>query len=170
MSTAIGIGFQNTGKDELCGKLEAIANQYGYGVENNLASAESDMKTGLSELSTSLEWDSLLLLKTPKDNTAALAFDIQEDLRSWECENLRPKFYDFLLTVSLLLKNHCKEFYVFFSGEWYEGDRVRMEDGYIEDLLTFLKRPANWNERLYVPKAKRYQYSDETPLIYKVKN
>ena len=114
MSTAIGIGFQNLGSEELVGELETTANQYGYGVENNLANAESDMKEGLSELSISLEWDSVLLLKTPKDSTAALAFDIQEDLRSWECEGLRPKFYDFLLAVSLLLKNHCKEFYVFF--------------------------------------------------------
>lgn len=170
MSTAIGIGFQNIGKDELVKELETIADQYGYGVENNLSNAESDMRKGLSELSTALEWSSVALLKTPKNNTAALAFDIQEDLRAWECEDSRPKFYDFLLSVSLLLKNHCKEFYVFFSGEWYEGDRVRMEEGYIEDLLTLLKQPANWNEKLYVPKSKRYQYSDETPLIYRVKN
>jgi hypothetical protein len=170
MSTAIGIGFQNIGKGEFFKELEAIADQYGYGIESNLDNAENDMKTGLSELSTALKWDSVALLKTPKDNVAALAFDIQEDLRAWECEDSRPKFYDFLLSVSLLLKSHCKEFYVFFSGEWYEGDRVRLEQGYIEDLLTFLKRPANWNEKLYVPKSKRYQYSDEVPLIYRVTN
>ncbi|NKC14522.1 MAG: hypothetical protein GKR94_20770 [Gammaproteobacteria bacterium] len=168
MSTAIGIGFQSLGEEALSKELEAIANEYDYGVENNLDNAEGDMKSGLSELSAALDWNSIMLLKTPKDNPAALAFDIEQDLGLWECENRRPKFYDFLLSVSLLLRNHCKEFYVFFSGEWYEGDRIRMEQGYIEDLLIFLRRPANWNEKLYVAKANIHQYSDEVPLLYKV--
>ena len=168
MSVTVGIGFQKIGEDEFLKELRIIADQFGYGVELDINKAENDMRSGLSEVFTALNWNSLILLKTPKSNPAALAFDIQEDLRAWECESSRPKFYDFLLSVYLLLKNHCKEFYVFFSGEWHKGDRVRMEQGYIEDLLVFLKRPANWNEKLYVPQAKHYQYSDEIPLIYRV--
>lgn len=168
MSTAVGIGLQKTGEGEFLKELEIIADQFGYGVETDIDNAENDMRSGLSEIFAALSWNSLVLLKTPKSNSAALAFEIQEDLRAWECGSSRPKFYDFLLSVSLLLKNHCNEFCVFFSGEWYEGDRVRMEQGYIEDLLVFLKRPANWNEKLYVPKSKRYQYSDEVPLIFRV--
>ena len=171
MSVAVGIGLKSVGVGrELSKRLKIIANEYGYGVETNLNNAESDMKSGLSELHVALNWNLMALLKTPKDNSAALAFDIQEDLGAWECEDRRPIFYDFLLAAFLLLKNYCDEFYVFFSGEWYEGDRIRMEQGYIEELLAFLKRPANWNEKLYVPQSGHYQYSDEVPLVYKVKS
>lgn len=169
MSTAIGIAIKASEEGALTEAMIALADQHGYGVESDLNKAEDDMKTGLAEVMEAFGLNKVMLLKAPKSSKVALAFDIEEDLRLWESEKKRPVFFDFLLAASSLLKEYGSCFYVFFSGEWYEGDRIRLEKGHIEDLITFLQRPANWNERLFVPKTGCYQESDEVPLVYKVR-
>lgn len=166
VSTTIAIGIATDNAPEVYRRIEDAAGKFGYGAAQGIAFAEAESRAGLSEIAGAFDIAVVALLRVPVDHPAALASAIQDELLKWELELERPKFFDFLSQLSKSLRGLASRMLVAFAGEWKEGDRIRLHQGPIEDLIELLKRPGNWYQRLYVPSTGRWQDSDEVPLVF----
>ncbi len=170
MSTTIGFGYSTDNNTDLYDDLKILADKFGYGLVNGPNFAEPDVKDGVEVAQKNKGWKYIHLLQSPKNNEASLAFGIHEELNTYETIRERPKFFNFLSELESFSSGKCKKLGVFFSGEWSSKDRVRYSCGNTSDLITLLSMPGNWGIRYLIPETGRLQDSDETPLIFDLKN
>lgn len=169
MSTTIGFGYSIEDNTDIFDKIERVAKKYKYGLLDGIQYAEADSRFGINIAKKHEKWDKIVLLQSPIVNEVGLAFGINKELIDFETTGKYPKFFDFLKEVIPLCSEKCKKLGVFFSGEWYEDDRIRFSYGSVDDLISLLSMPGNWGIRYLVPETGRLQDSDEIPLIFDLK-
>jgi hypothetical protein len=176
MSTTIGFGLIRQPDDEnLEHELLTIAQSFGYNLSYGVKTAESDVQEGLTLLQDWSGWNLICLLHAPGDCKVPLAFGIEEELRNCESkikeelkngESTQVKFFDFLRELEMLFDGRGKKLGIFFSGEWYSDTKIRREEGSLDNLLSLLKKPGNWNLLLFNLQNGIFQECDYYPLVY----
>lgn len=166
MSTAIGIGYSTANDTNLFNELKALAKKFDYGLLDGIEYSELDMKSGLEIAKKSQGWEHIHFLQSPVDREIALAFGIYQELTDFEVKEIRPRFFDFLKQLALICSGKCKNLGMFFSEEWYEGDRIRYSYGDIDKLITFLSMPGNWGLLYLHPESGDLQFFHEIPLVF----
>jgi len=166
MSTSIAIGIASKDPEAAYQRIESAAAEHGYAIERGVESAEADCRMGLNDIVSGFDLTAIAILKAPSTHAAPLAPGIQEELLKWELEGRHVGFFEFLRAVGRSLRGLGSALVVSFAAEWGAGDRVRLSEGSIEELVEKLKRPGNWYMRLYLPQSGRWQDSDEVPLVY----
>jgi hypothetical protein len=173
--TTIAIALPTDLNDEQKRMAHSIADRFGYGLSFDLAGAEADVREGIEQAAKKLKWRGFIFLHarlpcevTIAEYDAALASSIQEELFQYEFSGSEPKFFSFLEELDSELARDLGTYWVIFSGEWYLDERVRFEDGKLQDLISRLKQPANWQQRLLVVAVGRTQDSDDVPLVFYV--
>jgi hypothetical protein len=176
MSTTIGFGLiRQTDDENLEHELLTIAQSFGYNLSYGVKTAESDVQEGLTLLQDWSGWNLICLLHAPGDCKVLLAFGIEEELRNCESrikeelrngESTQVKFFDFLRELEMLFDGRGKKLGIFFSGEWYSDTKIRREEGSLDNLLSLLKKPGNWNLLLFNLQNGIFQECDYYPLVY----
>lgn len=173
--TTIAIAVPVTLTDEQKRQARSIADGFGYGLSFDLAGAEDDVREGVTQAAEKLRWEDFMFLhaRTPSEvglseYDAALASRIDEELLQCEMDGMDPPFFDFLGKLDAVLTEVVGSYWVVFAGEWYSNERVRLEDGDFSQLISRLRQPANWKQRLWVVAVGETQDSDELPLVFHV--
>jgi hypothetical protein len=171
MSTTIGIGYSTYDKDrdDFFSQLIPAANKFGYGLLHGINYAEKDVRRGLEIAQRNQGWDQVLFLQSPINGEVSLAFGIHEELTKFQMFGTHPKFFNFLLELSELGSQKCIKLGVFFSGDWYENDPARYNDGSIDKLISLLSMTSHWGIIYLIPKTGHLQFSDESPLVFDLK-
>ncbi len=166
MSITIGIGYSCKDNVPLFELVKVLADKFDYGLLNGMEYCELDVKSGLEIAKKNEGWEYVSFLQSPINREVALAFDIHQELTNFEVNGSKPKFFDFLNQLAILCSKHCSKVGMFFSGEWYEEDRIRYSYGKIDDLISLLSMPGYWGIRYLIPETGHLKDSDETPFIF----
>lgn len=170
MSTTIGIGLKSTRESgDLFSQISVLADKYEMSIVKAFENAEDDCREGIRVAADIEEWSSVFLIKCPKDNPAALAFEIEQQFVDYTTKGKSVEFFDFLLDLFAITKTTCSKLAIFFAGEWSADEKVRYNFGTIEELIAVLKLPPNWQVMYMNPASKNLQLSDKTPFIFNVK-
>ncbi|MEN3931818.1 hypothetical protein WJT86_12255 [Microvirga sp. W0021] len=166
MSITIGFGYDSMATINNA-DLRALAADFDYGIEFGFEHFEEDCRFGIIKAMEILSIQNVIVLRSPKERNANLAFEIYQDLSKSFLSNERPVFFSFLECLFGILKEKkYTKFCWFQADEWYEDTMTRVSLGGLDELLLILSRPGGASLLTLSNKKNTYPVNDDFPFLF----